>query len=159
MPIGVYKDRAAWTHFGSDGYLNEVRAAARAKDLELSAYVRAACEAFEKPREVSSYDANQLRAQVRRLEADLAGKDLLLSKQADELHRLRESEFLKESWDADISSELISILQSGPAREHQIFENLGAKDVSAMQAVAQQLYVLERVGLAKKTSHGWQWKR
>lgn len=95
MPSASYKDRYAWISFGSDHYLNDVRAAAKSKGLELSAYVRAACEAFEQPREASSYELNLLRAQVRKLESDLAAKDLLLGKLEDELQRLKEVEFQK----------------------------------------------------------------
>jgi len=158
MPTGIYKDRAAWIYFGSKDHLDEVREAAKTKDLALSAYVCAACEAFSKPREVSSLDVNQLRDQLRKAESDLRAKDMLLAKQAEDLRRLQDTEFAKDSWDADINSELIALLQS-PIHEHQIFSSLGAKDVAAMQAISRQLHILEKEGFATKNARGWQWKK
>ena len=43
-------------------------------------------------------------------------------------------------------------------REFQIFDALEAKDMDARQAIANQLYLLEKSGFATKNVHGWKWK-
>jgi hypothetical protein len=118
---------------------------------------------FEESRRPASPSAGpeieHLRQENRKMEVDLKGKDLLLSKQEAELRKLRGSAFLHSSWDADIDSDLLKALKAGPIHDHKLLDHLGATDQDAMRAISRQLQILETAGFIARTARGWCWKK
>jgi hypothetical protein len=100
-----------------------------------------------------------LREENYRLASDIRGKDLIIAQQEAELHKLRGAAFLQPSWNADIDSDLLKVLKTGPIHDHRLLATLGANDTESARAISRQLQILEASGFISKTSRGWCWKK
>lgn len=138
------------------GLKDQIRDDAKKKGCTVSKYIVSVLDEAKKPRPPPvGPELEAMRKELRRLEAELTGKDLMLQQQEAELRKLRGMAFMTPTGSADIDSDLLKVLKAGPIHDHKLLELLGADDPEAMRAVSRQLQILEALGVVSRTSKGW----
>ena len=159
MPPQKRMGRVLEISLPSEDVKNKIKEEAKKRGCTASKYILSALDEANRPTRLGTGPDLQLREENYRLANDLRGKDLIIAQQEAELRKLRGAAFLQPSWNADIDSDLLKILKTGPIHDHRLLAALGASDTESARAISRQLQILEASGFVSKTSRGWCWKK
>jgi len=162
------KSRYVWLYLPSKAAKERWQALADEAKTPLSTFCisiideKLAEDKGQKPRRAILKELESLNGEIKSLREDLRQKDVVLQRYEAELRRHRAEPFQGEQFAGirPYSKELVEILKArGHVGSYQILELLGIApgEAEAIKAVSKQLEELERFGLIKVNSRGWQW--
>jgi hypothetical protein len=156
MAPSKYPRRRVEVRFPSEEEKKKMEAVAEARGVPFAKYIlMILMEAHNQKPRTNSAEVQHLQAENMQLRQVVGEKELLLAQREGELQRLRSAALLQQSWDADIDSNLLQALKSGPLHDHRLLEMMQATEPAAVRAVSKQLQILEVMGLVDRTNRGW----